>query len=99
MQTSTWGTMSRAPLPGLGRQVLSDEAAVVDLEAFDGEEPRSLSAVSHPTSRIFPTRARQFGVHGIEDCASWANVRHVLGTTLVQETGLLTAALLRPGRV
>ncbi len=82
----------------LNRQALSDEAAILELEALDGEEPRSLSVVTPPDEcAILPTETMQFDLQGVDSFASWARAHRLLATTLVQETALLTGA--RFGRV
>ncbi|GIW40960.1 MAG: helicase [Candidatus Binatia bacterium] len=71
---------------------------LLELEALDGDKPRSLSVAIPPEEpRPLPPEDLEFDLAQLESFSAWANAHRILGATLVRETGILSGA--RFGRV
>jgi superfamily II DNA or RNA helicase len=75
-----------------------NEHTMLELEALDGDTPRTLSVVTPPEEATpLPNQEVEFDLDGLESLATWANAHRIIAATLVCETGLLAGA--RFGRV
>ncbi|HXG43490.1 MAG TPA: helicase-related protein [Gemmatimonadales bacterium] len=75
-----------------------NEHRILELEALDGDVPRTLSAVTPPEEATpLPNQEVALDRAGFESFAAWANAHRIIAATLVRETGLLVGA--RFGRV
>jgi superfamily II DNA or RNA helicase len=82
------------------RKVVSggNEHRILEVEALDGDTPRTLSVVTPPEEATpLPNQEVDFDRAGVESFATWANAHRIIAATLVRETGLLAGA--RFGRV
>ncbi len=78
--------------------VVSGDHHVIEVEALDAHEPRSLTIVTPPED-VLPLSSEdlQFDLGGLDSFPAWSRAHRAIGATLVRETGLLTGA--RFGRV
>lgn len=80
------------------RRALSEDTAILELEALDGDGQRSVTLVVPPDElSLLPNEELAFDPQHQDAFAPWARAHQLLAATLVQESGLLSGA--RFGRV
>ncbi|MEW5807414.1 MAG: helicase-related protein [Acidobacteriota bacterium] len=79
-------------------QPLRDDVRLIEIESLEEGEPRSLSLVVPPEEITpLPTEDLRFDLRGLSPYAPWAQAHRLMATTMIKETGLLSAA--RFGRI